>query len=439
MALINWLKKLSKLGMDGADDLMLYRSVSMINQMSIVANIACLIFDIYYIFSGLYLGLVTTIPSHLSLMLFLYLNYKKKFLLNKILCVFLVHMMITLGIFVVGYESYVFTFYYTVLIVECLFLAAESKKAIFSSAFITAMFLVITFLQSHSWFKGVISFEEHQIAVLQLLSFILSTIIAFISIYSFIKIITDYKVQMHMSEESQIIAAKMADLAALSAGIAHEINNPLSIISLSAQTIKDLQEEKDLSDKDLITFIDRIIANCDRMVKIVQSMRNFSRQSASDDAIWYSLKQMIDDSLILSKDKAYRNKVIIHVGQIHESLEVMVRQEQIIQVIVNLINNACDAVSEQFDRWIKIEMNIQGSRAFISITDSGNGISPEIKEKIMMPFFTTKKLGKGTGLGLSVSSSIIRKHGGHLIIDDKCPNTRFIFDLEARVFPSARQ
>jgi signal transduction histidine kinase len=98
---------------------------------------------------------------------------------------------------------------------------------------------------------------------------------------------------------------------------------------------------------------------------------------------------------------------------------------QITQVLINLVNNAHDAIKNLKEKWIEIAVNDSDHYVEISITDSGPGIPAGIKEKIMQPFFTTKAVGQGTGLGLSLSKSIIDSHKGFLLIDDNCPHTKF--------------
>jgi C4-dicarboxylate-specific signal transduction histidine kinase len=113
------------------------------------------------------------------------------------------------------------------------------------------------------------------------------------------------------------------------------------------------------------------------------------------------------------------------------------REAEIIQVLLNLINNACDAVASLPDKWVKVEFQIVDAPAgfkhrkeiIISVIDSGAGIPKNIVDKLMQPFFTTKDPDKGTGLGLSISNNIIKNHGGRLEYNSKSPNTRFDITL----------
>jgi two-component system CheB/CheR fusion protein len=105
---------------------------------------------------------------------------------------------------------------------------------------------------------------------------------------------------------------------------------------------------------------------------------------------------------------------------------------QIVQILINLLTNSIDAVAGRDERWIRIALVPHAERAEISVTDSGPGIDASLAEKIMTPFFTTKKSQKGTGLGLSLSRTIARRHGGDLRLAADEKHTRFQFDLPLR-------
>ncbi|HEX4924120.1 MAG TPA: ATP-binding protein, partial [Bdellovibrionales bacterium] len=107
-------------------------------------------------------------------------------------------------------------------------------------------------------------------------------------------------------------------------------------------------------------------------------------------------------------------------------LVIACRPTQISQVLLNLLNNAHDAVAEQTEKWVKLDVRDLGDSVELSVTDSGAGIPPEIQEKIMQPFFTTKQIGEGTGLGLSISKGLVDSHHGQLRLDAKSKNTRFV-------------
>lgn len=222
--------------------------------------------------------------------------------------------------------------------------------------------------------------------------------------------------------------SKMSVLGEMSAGIAHEINNPLMIL----QTITGIVEEQiedEIFNKDfLLDQIKTANKTIDRISKIVHSLKTFSRDGKKDLFIECSLSSIIEDTVSLCEDKIKKSKVNLK-NNIDQNIKINGRPSELVQVFLNLILNAKDAIEEQSDKWIKIESKIINKDVVISITDSGRGIPLEIQDKLMNPFFTTKPLGKGTGLGLSISKGIIESHLGSLYIDNESQNTCFRIKL----------
>lgn len=166
------------------------------------------------------------------------------------------------------------------------------------------------------------------------------------------------------------------------------------------------------------------------MTKIIRGLKAFSRNAEADPMTLNPVSVLVDDSLELCREK-FRNKgVELRVGQIPD-LSLLCRPTEISQVLLNLLGNAFDAVEARAgERWVMIDAVETDYRLQIQVTDCGSGIPDDVARRILEPFFTTKELGKGTGLGLSISKGIIESHGGRLYLDQSCPNTRFVVELE---------
>lgn len=121
--------------------------------------------------------------------------------------------------------------------------------------------------------------------------------------------------------------------------------------------------------------------------------------------------------------------VEMRIDEIPSDLVIRCRQVQISQILLNLLGNACDAISDRSVRWIQISAEKTHDGVRILVTDSGDGIPKEVAAKLFQPFFTTKERGKGTGLGLSISQGIVKAHSGSLAIDSNCKSTRFVLFL----------
>lgn len=232
-----------------------------------------------------------------------------------------------------------------------------------------------------------------------------------------------FKIQMQMIQSN-----KMASLGEMASGIAHEINNPLAIIKMTALQMQKNMNEDNLVLKNGITKIDSTV---DRISKIIQGLRTFSRDGRNDPFEIVSFDDLIDDILSFCKERLKHHSITLIKDEHDPNLVFEGRQIEISQVVLNLLNNAIDAVDPLVDeeRWIRISAKNNGSFLEIRITDSGHGIPLETQSKMFQPFFTTKEIGKGTGLGLSLSLTIVKNHLGEIFIDNDSPNTCFVLRL----------
>lgn len=230
-----------------------------------------------------------------------------------------------------------------------------------------------------------------------------------------------------------IMAAKLSTLGEMAAGIAHEINNPLAIIKGRVQIMNRAIEGADpvVAEKVLknIVIIDNTI---ERISKIVVGLKNFSRDASHDKFENIFISQLVKNVWDLVEEKFTKYGVSFKTD-ISEDLKMEGQTIQMEQVLLNLITNSFHAIENLEEKWIQVSSFIVGSRLQIRIEDSGPGIPAELREKIMLPFFTTKPTGKGTGLGLSISKGIVEKHFGRIFIDELRPNTCFVIELPQKI------
>ncbi len=224
-----------------------------------------------------------------------------------------------------------------------------------------------------------------------------------------------------------IQSSKMAALGEMASGLAHEINNPLSIIN---GRIDRALRILPANDHEAITNeLIKIKKTTLRISKIISSLKTFARAAENDNFTNEDIITIISDVKELSEDKLKTYSIDLEVN-IHNTFHLDCRPTQIVQVLVNLINNACDAIINLPEKWIRVDVSItDDQKAQIAVTDSGHLVDQKIISKLMEPFFTTKEVGKGTGLGLSISHSIIAEHLGEFSFDRKASNTTFIIRL----------
>lgn len=242
----------------------------------------------------------------------------------------------------------------------------------------------------------------------------------------------DHKRNAAKIEEDRIAliqSDRMASLGEIGAGIAHELGTPLATIQGRVELLE-MQLDSPQIDSGKVRHATKIIHEVtEQMVRIIRGMRTLARDAASDPLQPTSLARVIRNVLALFSEHPRKLRIELRIGTLDDAIKVPCREAQISQVLMNLVNNATDAIQDLQERWIQIELWEGGDSVQVSVTDSGHGIPEDIRANIMDPFFTTKEVGKGTGLGLSISQGIVESHSGSLWIDDDCANTRFVISL----------
>ncbi len=218
------------------------------------------------------------------------------------------------------------------------------------------------------------------------------------------------------SKQQQLIQSeKLAAIGKVTAGIAHEINNPLNNISLTAEVL--LEDMENMTCDERREMINDILVQAERARDIVHHLLQFSRMKKSTVREKVDLAELVETTLALLK-----NELKITHTKVKTSLQkglatIFGNPNQLQQVLVNIILNAVQAMGEGGNLEIWLDVDKEKKRAFISVKDNGPGIPDEVLKHILEPFYTTKK--DGTGLGLSVSYGIIKEHNGDIHIESK--------------------
>ena len=197
---------------------------------------------------------------------------------------------------------------------------------------------------------------------------------------------------------------KLTSMGILAAGIAHEINNPLTNVSLNIEMLKDLVGGDEKVDKKLES-IDRNIV---RASSIANELLHFAREEETSlEAV--NLNDVINSSMNLLRNQELSSIITLKLNSIKEVLGIPYKLEE---VIINVLMNSLDACREEDLIEVETSQNIEN--VMVVITDTGKGISQDMIARVFDPFFTTKEIGKGTGLGLSVCYNIVNQHGGDI-------------------------
>lgn len=245
--------------------------------------------------------------------------------------------------------------------------------------------------------------------------------------HGYISDISAQKTQEEMVKQS----LKMASLGEMAAGIAHEINNPLAIITMASQQISQAIKRHDYNEEKLEAAFDKINKTANRISKIIKGLKFFSGVIPDAEFKSESIINIVEDTISLCSEKFKIHNVDLRKKYPAnlQSIQIDCRAVEISQVVLNLLNNSFDAIENLECKWIEVEIINASETLIIAITDCGPGLTAEQADKIMMPFYTTKKVGKGTGLGLSISQGIIEAHGGKMALVKECKNTRFVFEI----------
>ena len=225
------------------------------------------------------------------------------------------------------------------------------------------------------------------------------------------------------SHAAAVQAEQLAAIGALSAGVAHEINNPINGIINYAQIIID--KERNL--KQIRQISERIVKEGERIATIVASLLSYARRGVQEETAT-SVEDLVTESLTLIGAQMKKEAITLDVHFAEHLPSVFCVPQGIQQVFLNIIGNARDALNRKFpenegDKRLEIFADIDesdGNRwVRVAFRDNGTGISKDLRDKVMKPFFSTKPKGKGTGLGLSISHDIIKENGGELQIESE--------------------
>ena len=238
--------------------------------------------------------------------------------------------------------------------------------------------------------------------------------------------------RLQATQQQLLQSEKMASIGQLAAGVAHEINNPVGYVYSNVGTLQGYVNEllsmvRHLSGKgtgpapqcdiefleeDVPALMSETREGLDRVKKIVQDLKDFSRVDKSDDWEVANLVKGLESTLnIVQNEVKYKATVVKELVPLPD---VPCLPSQLNQVFMNLLVNAAQAIANKGT--ITLRSGFDDSQVWIEVADDGCGMPPEVQARIFEPFFTTKPVGKGTGLGLSVSYSIVQKHNGNIVL-----------------------
>lgn len=219
--------------------------------------------------------------------------------------------------------------------------------------------------------------------------------------------------QLEVEKAKAAYAAKLAGIGVMASGVAHEINNPLAIISMNAETLQSKLSSQNVDRTLWERKVKTITDTVNRVAVIIKSLQNLSREDVLPEGDSVDLHQIIREVInvssarlsLLGIELSYKNE---------KSYPIRGKHLEIGQVLMNLLNNSVDAVKDSPQKKIIFDLTESDHEVVLEVKDTGPGISPEVQENLFQPFFTTKDVGSGTGLGLSTSRSILLANEGSI-------------------------
>ena len=237
-----------------------------------------------------------------------------------------------------------------------------------------------------------------------------------------IYIITANDITQRVQAEQQLAqASKMATLGEMSAGVAHELNQPLTVIKTgSSFLLRKVKAEQPIRTEDLNTLAEEMDAQVDRASRIINHLREFGRKTEMHKTA-VEINEAIQGMLMVMEKQLELRQIKVLLKLDPKLPRILGDKNRLEQVFINLAMNARDALDDPAvrEKWIRIHSSFENNWVKIDFSDNGCGISKEVQEKIFDPFFSTKGVGQGTGLGLSISYGIIRDYLGKIQVTSK--------------------
>ena len=235
------------------------------------------------------------------------------------------------------------------------------------------------------------------------------------------------------SQQALVQAAKLATLGEVAGTIAHEVNNPLTIIEGQTSLLKRSLLKNGFHEPKAFDQLSKINKTIGRISSIIQSMKNLSRDGSNEKVHTCKLHELIQDNLALCRYQLRKDKIDITID-VDESIFINVRPIDFGQSFLNLISNSRHALQESSIKTITVTAKEHQGVVKIYVEDTGHGIDNNIASKVMSPFFTTKSRSEGTGIGLSITKKLLNRMDGDIKLIRPNNNTTFCIEI-----PSAQQ
>ncbi|MFT3923227.1 MAG: ATP-binding protein [Myxococcales bacterium] len=241
-----------------------------------------------------------------------------------------------------------------------------------------------------------------------------------------------------VAQQGQLLAsAKLAALGEMAGGVAHEINNPLGILSLLSSRLALMARSERFDRASATKLCTEIEGNLARVAGIVKNLQAFARDGSRDPPVCADLSELIEAALGFCRERCLSHGVALSIAPLDRYVGIQCRPGDVTQILLNLLNNAREAAEKQpgGERWIDLSVSDSAEGVDVRVSNGGPLLPHHQRARLFDPFFTTKPVGRGTGMGLSVALGLAQAHGGTLLLDESAPNTCFVLHLPTHAAP----
>lgn len=373
----------------------------------------------------LWISWVCLITSISSLIL---IRHKRFQLISKLIFIVLMNIWILAVVQVFGPGSQIQFFFTSSSALPFAMFTANQRRALFFSTLLPIVLTVISLIPEFQLLRFLAPPPEI-LRNYAIVSSVLSLMMVWVSFLYFYKMQDASNREIKEKSAALIQSEKLRTLGVVAGGMAHEINNPLTIISGHINRIKIYYRQKNENIPTAIEeSLNKMIETVHRIAAIIKSLRAFSRDTTNDQLTPINPKDSIQDAILLVNQKALLVGVEIEL-EVQSDFLVYAKQGELLQIFLNLLGNAIDAAANADQHWVKVEVHADEDKGRISIIDSGLGISDNEIRNLFVPFYTTKPVGKGTGLGLSICKGILSSIAGDLIYEKINGHTAFTIEV----------
>ena len=359
------------------------------------------------------ISVLCSILSFFSLIIFLKTrthNFEIYLNVGAFLQVFIINIFIYVGAF----SPKGMGFFSLIWLVPLQLMSAFYFKARYSVLFFLANLMTLLFFITnfHERFfipiEAVVNFKENFLFYL-----VLVFCFCFLLCYLLVQLNEHLKNELGNQKNQLLESAKFHSLGQMASNLAHDINNPLFTIQGKLHQIRNLFSHDQLDLRKCDHIIEEVESTILRLSQMVKGISTFARQGSQDQMVSISADELIRGIVLFGSDRIVQSGITFDL-KVPSDIRVICYPSYISQVLINLLNNAIDALEHSEVKLIQVEAIATEKWIEIHIKDSGSGVDQKIQTKIFDAFFTTKKYGKGTGLGLSISKGLIETHEGLL-------------------------